>query len=56
MLDRADGVSGDSVLNKHAVQARMYLNRVIKEHPGTPWAALAQRKLTESVGWELHEE
>ncbi|HEV3418367.1 MAG TPA: hypothetical protein VG056_16200 [Pirellulales bacterium] len=56
VLERADGVSGDSALNKRATNARMYLNRVIKEHPGTPWAALAERELTENVGWELTEE
>ncbi len=56
VLSRAEGVSGSSVLNKNAENARMYLNRVIKEHPGTPWAALAEHELVESVGWELSEE
>ncbi|HEV2972055.1 MAG TPA: hypothetical protein VGY55_18930, partial [Pirellulales bacterium] len=56
VLERADGISGDSALNKRATNARMYLNRVIKEHPGTPWAALAERELSENVGWELTEE
>ena len=56
VLSRAEGISGSSVLNKNAENARMYLNRVIKEHPGTPWAALAEHELVESVGWELSEE
>lgn len=56
VLTRADGVSGSSVLNKNAENARMYLNRVIKEHPGTPWAVEAEHELAENVGWELSEE
>jgi hypothetical protein len=30
---------------KLAERATMYLNRVVKEHPGTPWALLADREL-----------
>jgi hypothetical protein len=56
ILSRADGVSGSSVLNKNAAQARMYLNRVIEEHPGTPWAVMAEHELSQPVGWELSEE
>ena len=29
----------------------MYLSRVVKDHPGTPWAMLAERELKEPVGW-----
>ncbi len=56
ILNRADGVSGSSVLNKNATSARMYLNRVIEEHPGTPWAAMAEHELMQPVGWELSEQ
>ena len=56
VLHRANGVTGSSVLDKNAKNAVKYLNRVIKEHPGTPWAALAERELSENVGWELGEE
>lgn len=56
MLKRSDNVSDNSVLNSYAKNARTYLNRVIKEHPGTPWAALAEHELSESVGWELTEQ
>ena len=31
-------VKGDSGLEKLAGQARKYLNRVVAEHPDTPWA------------------
>ena len=30
----------------------MYLNRVTKEHEGTPWAMLAKRELDDPLGWK----
>ncbi|HEY2146678.1 MAG TPA: hypothetical protein VGH32_01995 [Pirellulales bacterium] len=56
MLSRSDTSSINSSLNKMAANAQMYLNRVVKEHPGTPWAMLAERELSEKVGWELSEQ
>ncbi len=56
VLHRSDTIPASSVLDKMAKNSRMYLNRIIKEHPGTPWADLAARELTENVGWELKEE
>ncbi|HKD37746.1 MAG TPA: vWA domain-containing protein, partial [Pirellulales bacterium] len=56
MIARANTSSINSSLNKMAASAQMYLNRVIKEHPGTPWAMLAERELSEKVGWELSEQ
>ena len=52
-----------SGIDKLVKNARMYLERVIQEHPGTPWAASAERELYSSVkekkyhnmGWELKE-
>ena len=35
-----------------ATKAREYLNRVIKEHPGTPWASSAARELEGPIGWK----
>ena len=45
----------DSKLEKMAERARMYLNRVVKEHPGTPWAMLAERELNDKIGWKWTE-
>jgi hypothetical protein len=56
LLTRTSTSSINSALGKMASNAQMYLNRVIKEHPGTPWAMLAERELSEKVGWELSEQ
>ena len=32
-------------------KALEYLNRVVNEHPGTPWAFLAQVELSDPLGW-----
>ena len=36
-------------------QASLYLKRVIDEHPGTPWAKLAERELSTPMGWDWKE-
>lgn len=43
------------VIRKAAEQAREYLKRVIDEHPGTPWAMLAEKELAQDLGWEWEE-
>ncbi|MGE0374954.1 MAG: vWA domain-containing protein [Planctomycetaceae bacterium] len=43
--------TGPSV-RKSAEEARTLLKRVIDEHAGTPWAALAERELRQPLGWE----
>jgi hypothetical protein len=54
-LTRADEITVGSVLEKQAQQAKTYLERVVKEHPGTPWAQLAQMELKEPLGWQWQE-
>lgn len=36
-------------------QATTYLERVVDEHPGTPWAEIAQIELSTPLGWEWQE-
>lgn len=36
--------------------AKVYLSRVIDEHPGTPWADLATRELRTELGWTWQED
>ena len=44
-----------SALTKDAEKAKMYLQRVIDEHPGTPWAHLAQEELDTPLAWRWKE-
>ena len=46
--------------NQLLAQARrghkfVYLNRVVEEHPGTPWALLAQKELDTPLAWKWEE-
>jgi hypothetical protein len=43
-------------LKKAAEQSRTYLKRVIDEHPGTPWASMAEKELAMDMGWSWAEE
>jgi hypothetical protein len=56
VLEPSDNVTSESVLAKEAEQARTYLERVVSEHEGTPWAYLAERELAVPFGWEWKEE
>jgi hypothetical protein len=52
MIERADEISVSSTLDRLRTRAHEYLNRVVKEHPNTPWAGLAQRELETPIGWK----
>jgi hypothetical protein len=49
-------VTIDSRLSKTAEKATQYLQRVIEEHPDTPWALLARKELDAPIGWAWTEE
>lgn len=42
-------------IRKIATRAAEYLNRVVDEHPGTPWAYLAEIELNQQMGWTWEE-
>lgn len=44
-----------SGIKKLGTQAREYLTRVVEEHPGTPWAKIAERELQNDMGWKWSE-
>jgi len=52
VLTPADDVSTGSQLKKAADKARVYLERVVKDHEGTPWALLAKKELETPIGWK----
>ena len=51
----SDAIHSGSALAKQAGQARIYLQRVVSEHPDTPWSLLASRELDAPLGWEWTE-
>ena len=56
VLEPSDDVTATgSQTEKLAKQARMYLERVVKDHPGTPWAHLAAEELRTPLGYAWSE-
>jgi hypothetical protein len=55
LLQPHESKSASSVLEKMLNQSLAYLNRVVKDHPGTPWALMAERELQTKLGWEWTE-
>jgi hypothetical protein len=55
VLRSADEITVGSNIEKMANQAKDLLNRVIEQHPDTPWALLAKRELRDPVGWKWTE-
>ena len=51
-LEQADSYETSSALKKMADKAKVYLERVVKEHPGTPWARMAADDLKVPMGWK----
>ncbi len=55
LLAPSGNMNTGSVLEKQAEQARTYLERVVAEHPQTPWALLAEQELKRPLGWSWQE-
>ena len=55
-LKPADEINVGSQLKNAGDKAREYLQGVVQNHPGTPWALLAQRELDEPIGWKWEED
>ncbi|WP_437230270.1 vWA domain-containing protein [Planctomicrobium sp. SH661] len=51
----SDKIESGPEMRKAAEQAKVYLRRVVDEHPGTPWAMLAERELSTEMGWSWEE-
>ena len=55
VLQHDNEISVGSQLQKLSDKSRTCLNRVVTEHPGTPWALLAERELSVPLGWKWTE-
>jgi len=55
-LAPADEIESGPQIRKAAEDAKTYLKRVIDEHPGTPWAFMAEKELSTKLGWTWKEE
>jgi hypothetical protein len=56
IIEPSDTIESGSLAEREAAEARRYLERVVEEHPETPWAMLAQRELATPMGWSWREE
>lgn len=54
-LSPSDEIATGPQMREAAEKAKEYLRRVITEHPGTPWAMLAERELATELGWTWQE-
>ncbi|MBS0262745.1 MAG: VWA domain-containing protein [Planctomycetes bacterium] len=54
-LEPSKEINAGQLVKKLEKQASMYLKRVIDEHPGTPWAKIAEREYTTPMGWQWKE-
>lgn len=51
-LEPSDEIISGARVRKMADKAKKYLTRVIDEHPQTPWGLLAERELSQPLGWK----
>jgi hypothetical protein len=55
VIEPADSFETESTIKKLAERAKTYLERVAKDHPGTPWAKIAEAELAAPMGWTWKE-
>ncbi len=55
VLNPSEEINAGANVRRMNDKALEYLNRVVDEHPGTPWAFLAKIELSEPLGWEWKE-
>ena len=51
-LEPSENINAGANVRKMNDKALEYLNRVITDHPGTPWAYLAKVELRDPLGWD----
>ncbi len=56
VLQGSDTTEAGTTIERLMAKARTHLERVVNEHPGTPWAHLAQEELDAKFGWQWVEQ
>ncbi|MEO1616623.1 MAG: vWA domain-containing protein [Planctomycetota bacterium] len=56
LLEPSEDVTVGSKWKRQAETATMLLESVVNEHPGTPWALLAEKELEVPIGWKWTED
>jgi hypothetical protein len=56
IIEPANEITAGSLYQKMGDKAKMYLERVVNDHPNTPWALLAKKELDQPLGWAWKEE
>lgn len=56
VLRASDSLEAGSRLKKMATKATSYLERVVQDHPDTPWALVAKKELRAPIGWRWEEQ
>jgi hypothetical protein len=56
VLQRAESTDAGSSLQNLIARGYEMLRRVVDEHPGTPWAVVAEQELATPLGWQWTEE
>ncbi len=55
ILQPSETINAGANIRRMNDKAVEYLNRVINEHPDTPWALMAKMEISEPLGWEWKE-
>ncbi len=55
ILEPSDEINAGANVRRMNDKALVYLQRVVNEHPGTPWEFLAKIELSEPLGWKWKE-
>lgn len=56
VLKPSDEITLGSQYQKMGEKAKMYLERIVKDHPNTPWSLLASKELEQPLSWKWTEE
>jgi hypothetical protein len=56
VLEPSDEITLGSQYQKMGEKAKVYLERILQDHPNTPWSLLAKKELEQPLSWKWTEE